>query len=126
VIQKAFNRDGILYAHFENNFVPDNGQIFTFATHSSSSGQFKASHGNYLDSYVPSPSLSPSLSSFLLFHIPSFHFLFLIPKNLIHSCRTINKVHPHYSDLITTFSFGSASSVAISFFVILVCALVAL
>eukprot|EP00026_Physarum_polycephalum_P010455 Phypoly_transcript_10619.p1 GENE.Phypoly_transcript_10619~~Phypoly_transcript_10619.p1 ORF type:complete len:407 (+),score=71.99 Phypoly_transcript_10619:47-1267(+) len=50
LIQKQFKRDGILSVKFENNYVPPNNAIITFATHSSASGDFNLYHGNFGDS----------------------------------------------------------------------------
>jgi carbonic anhydrase/acetyltransferase-like protein (isoleucine patch superfamily) len=47
VITKGFKRDGILYVHFEDGYVPDSGVQFTFATHANSSGSFALTHGDY-------------------------------------------------------------------------------
>jgi hypothetical protein len=49
IIKGRFNRDGILYADFENNYRPNNGQQFVFATHSSDSGDFNIARGNFGD-----------------------------------------------------------------------------
>jgi len=57
IISGEFDRNGILYANFENGYIPSYGTNFAFASHSSSSGTFNIAHGDYdvtLDKVHPS------------------------------------------------------------------------
>ncbi len=51
IISRAFNRDGILYVTFLQDYTPPGGSHFVFATHTSSSGDFNLVHGDF-DAYV--------------------------------------------------------------------------